>query len=267
MSEKCRRRDLKYHKKNIKKKKRLDYLNYQFSINELLRYFTEGFVVIGIFGYFFYRSVWAVILLSPGIFLYIKNKKKSLCRNRKNELFFQFKDALNSVNASLQAGYSLENAFCEAYREMSEYHGSESVIAKELHGIKKGIQNNLTVEDLLDELAERSGLSDISDFAGVLRVGKISGGTINTIFENSITVIEEKITVQQEILTLISAKRLETLIMCIIPFFIIFYVDITSKGYFEVMYTSAAGRIIMSICMGVYIAAYLLAQKIMEIEV
>jgi len=232
-----------------------------------LRYFAEGCLIIGVFGYFFYRAIWAIFFLSPLMIFYIKNKKKTLCRNRKSKLAVQFKDTLNSVNGSIQAGYSLENAFCEAYRDMSEYHGMESVIAKELLAIKKGLHNNQILEDLLDDLAQRSGSSDISDFAAVLRVGKSSGGYINTIFENTISVIEEKIVVQQEIQTLISAKRMETGIMCIIPFFIIFYVDITSKGYFDVMYTTMAGRVIMTICLGVYLIAYYLAQKIMQIEV
>jgi len=49
--------------------------------------------------------------------------------------------------------------------------------------------------------------------------------------------------------------------------YIPFYVDITSKGYFDVMYTTMAGRVIMTICLGVYLIAYYLAQKIMQIEV
>ena len=246
---------------------KIDYSKYQFSGKEFFRYLLEGCLVAGVFGYFFYRSFWAILLLSPIVIFYLKNKKHSLCKIRKNRMAVQFKDALNSVNGSIQAGYSLENAFCEAYKDMSEYHGVDSVIAKELFFIKRGIRNNQMLEDLLEDLGRRSDMDDISDFAGVLRIGKSSGGNIDVIFENCISVIEDKITVQQEIQTLISAKRLENLIMCIIPFFIIFYVDITSKGYFDVMYTTAAGRVIMTICMGVYLAAYYLAQKIMEIEV
>lgn len=247
--------------------RRVDYRRYRFSKKEFIRYFSEGCLVIGILGYFFYRNIFAVCLLSPGVILYMRNKKEELCRKRKSQLAVQFKDALHSVNGSLQAGYSLENAFCEACKDMTEYHGADSVIARELSGIKTGIRNNQVLENLIEDLAERSGMEDIHDFAGVLRIGKSSGGNLNAVFENSIAVIEEKLTVKQEIATLISSKKLESLIMCIIPFFIIFYVDITSKGYFDVMYTSAAGRVIMTICLVVYLTAYRLSQKIMEIEV
>lgn len=254
-------------KKKTSAIQKLDYREYRFSKKEFVRYFAEGCLVIGVLGYFFYRNVVAVCLLSPGVVFYMKYKKAELSRKRKEQLAVQFKDALHSVNGSLQAGYSLENAFCEAYRDMVEYHGIGSIIAKELAGIRAGIRNNQLLEDLMEDLAQRSGLDDIHDFAGVLRIGKNSGGNLNTVFENSIAVIEEKLAVKQEILTLISSKRLEAGIMCIIPFFIILYVDITSKGYFDLMYTSAAGRVIMTICLIVYLAAYRLSQKIMEIEV
>lgn len=267
MLEKCVQQDWIHRKKKKSAIQKIDYKTYRFSMREFLRYLAEGCLVVAVFAYFFYRSIWAVCLLIPGVVLYMKKKKADLCKNRKDQLALQFKDALHSVNGSLQAGYSLENAFCEAYRDMTEYHGAESVIAKELLGIKTGLRNNQILEDMIEDLAERSGIEDIYDFAGVLRIGKSSGGNLNTVFENSIVVIEEKITVKQEILTLISSKRLEAGIMCIIPFFIIFYVDITSKGYFEVMYTTAGGRVIMTICLFVYLAAYYLSQKIMEIEV
>ena len=110
-------------------------------------------------------------------------------------------------------------------------------------------------------------VEDIQDFAGVLRVGKQTGGNLPVLFENSMLVIEEKISVKQEILTLISAKRLESRIMSVIPFVIIFYVDTTSKGYFDVLYTGVAGKILMTACLGVYIFAVWMSGRIMDIEI
>lgn len=269
MSENYLQRDLKLKDPDKKEKGRAktDYTDYRFSGGEILRYGLEGFFVVAMIGYFFYRSILSVIVLSPAIIFYIKEKRKTLCRRRKMELSIQFKDALQSIDGSFQAGYSIENAFSEAYRDMVEYHGAESVIAKELFAIKAGIRNNRSVEDLVEDLGDRSGVEDIRDFAGILRIGKQSGGNLHTLFENSITVIEEKLTVRQEIQTLISSKRLESNIMCIIPFFIILYVDITSKGYFDALYTTTAGRILMTICLCVYLFAFRLSRKIMEIEV
>lgn len=247
--------------------RRLDYNRYSFSIKEIMRYVLEGTAIVALVSYFFYRSVMGALCLSPFVLFYLKMKKEELCKKRKRKLNMQFKDALKSINDSLQAGYSMENAFMEAYGDMVEYHGADSLIAKELLGIRSGIHNNMPVEDLMDDMGKRSGVEDIQDFAGILRVGKQSGGNLSTLFENSMLVMEEKIAVKEEIQTLISAKKLESRIMSIIPFAIIFYIDITSKGYFDILYANAAGRIIMTICLGIYITAVRMMEKIMEIEV
>lgn len=252
MSENCRRQD---------------YDHYSFCMKEAARYVLEGVLLVAVVSYFFYRSVIIGFLLSPFILLYLWEKKKQLCKRRKQDLNIQFKDALKSINGSLQAGYSMENAFSEAYRDMVEYHGAESIIAKELLGIKDGIRNNVAVEELVEDMGNRSGVEDIQVFAGILRVGKQTGGNLHTLFENSMLVIEEKISVRQEIQTLISAKRLESRIMSVIPFCIIFYVDTTSKGYFDALYTSAAGRIVMTICLAVYIFAVWMTGRIVDIEI
>ncbi len=247
--------------------RRPDYDRYIFSIKEIVRYVLEGFLIVAVVSYFFYRSVVIALLISPAVIFYLKMKKDELCKQRKRRLNLQFKDALKSINDSLQAGYSMENAFVEAYRDMVEYHGADSLIAKELAGIRSGIRNNMPVEDLMDDMGKRSGVEDIQDFAGILRVGKQSGGNLSTLFENSMLVMEEKIAVKEEIQTLISAKKLESRIMCIIPFGIIFYLDMTSKGYFDALYADMAGHIIMTICLGIYIFAVRMMERIMDIEI
>lgn len=244
-----------------------DYSKYHFGAGEAFRYTLEGIIVVAVAGYFFYRSAVFCLLLSPLLFFYLREKRRTLCNVRRQNLNIQFKDALQSINGSLQAGYSMENAFVEAYRDMVEYHGVDSIIAKEFLVIKKGIHNNCSIEDLVDDLGNRSNLEDIRDFAGILRVGKQTGGNLYTLLLNSMEVIEEKISVKQEIQTLISAKKLESRIMNMIPFCIILYVDLTSRGYFDVLYTTIAGRILMTICLIIYAVAICLSKKIMEIEV
>ena len=79
--------------------------------------------------------------------------------------------------------------------------------------------------------------------------------------------ISEKIEVEKEIQVLLSAKRLEQNIMSVVPFAIICYVSAASGGYFEPLYTTSAGRIVMTVCLVVYAAAYILGRKITLIQV
>lgn len=266
MLQKCRRQESGSRKKKYSSKK-IDYRVYRFSNKEMVLYVLEGIMLISLLGFFFYRSLKWTLFLSPLVILFIKRKQADLCKKRKQELSVQFKDALNSINNSLQAGYSMENAFIEAYKDMAYYHGTESVIAKELSFIKTGIRNSQSIEELLCDLGERSGVEDILDFTNVMMIGKQSGGNLNEIIQSSVAVIEEKIDTKQEIQTLISSKKLEAGIMSVIPFLIILYIELTSKGYFDTLYQTIGGNILMTICLGIYIAAIGICGKIMNIEV
>ena len=55
--------------------------------------------------------------------------------------------------------------------------------------------------------------------------------------------------------------------MNMVPFFIIFYISISSPGFFDVLYHNPFGIVLMSICMVVYMAAYLMSEKIVNISV
>ena len=55
--------------------------------------------------------------------------------------------------------------------------------------------------------------------------------------------------------------------MNLIPFFLIFYIDKASPGFFSMMYETGMGRILMTVCLGVYGIAFWLSKRILEIPV
>lgn len=227
-----------------------------------------GGVGITVFlAYIFYRSLFAVIFLCPLIPFCVKAQKKRLCRRQRETLKLQFKDALQAVSAALQAGYSMENAIVEALHDMENMYGERGLITSELAVIVKGIRNNRTAEELFLQLAQRSGLEDIRDFAEVFAIAKRGGGDLASVIRVCSVTIGDKIETTKEIGTLIAAKKLEGRIMDIIPCFILLYMDWSSPGFFDVLYQTLLGRVIMTICLAVYLGAILLSEKIMSIEV
>ena len=87
------------------------------------------------------------------------------------------------------------------------------------------------------------------------------------IIDRTIGVISGKLEVEKEIDVLISAKRLEAKIMNMVPFFIIFYISITSPGFFDALYHNIFGIALMSVCMVIYCISYVLAEKIVNIRI
>ena len=194
-------------------------------------------------------------------------KKRKKCRERKQELTFQFKEAMQAVLGALMAGYSMENAFREAQNEMLQLYGQDTFMVKELQEINTKTALNEPLEKQLQNFAERSGIEDIETFCQVFLFAKRGGGDFLKIMKTTIRRIAEKIDVKREIDTMMAEKKLEQKVMQMVPVFILFYIDLTSPGFFEVMYGNVSGIAIMTGCLLLYLTALLLAGKITDVRV
>lgn len=245
----------------------LQYDIYRLSVKEWLKYGSFGLLLNGMISYVFYRSTVAFIILSPLSVLYPLYQREKLRQRRLETLRSQFKEAALILASSLSAGYSVENAFSVTGVELEQLYGPDGMITTEVDGIVSQLRVNRTVEELLMDFAERSGLDDIKNFAEVFSVAKRSGGELVQIINHVTKVISDKIQVGEEIITMTTEKRFEQNIMNLAPFLIVIYIDMTSPGFFDVMYTTLSGRLVMSVCLFLYGISVLMSQKILNIEV
>ncbi|WP_331673873.1 hypothetical protein, partial [Eisenbergiella porci] len=133
--------DLHNRKKEEKEKEHApDYRKYTFSRKEILLYGAQGVGIAALLAWFFYHSFWAVLPLSPLILFTFKETEKTLIRRQRQRLADQFKDTILSVAAGLQAGYSIENAFLEAGKDMERLYGDDSLMAIELRFLRTGLR-------------------------------------------------------------------------------------------------------------------------------
>ena len=244
-----------------------NYASYTFSRQEIGIYLLSGGMFMAMVSWLFYDSMIAWILLMPFVILSLRDKGRAECQKRKRKLEIEFREVILSVSSNLQAGYSVENAFQEAYRDIVLLYGKESVMAKELRLLFRKLNNNEQLESALTTLADRSGVQDIRDFADIFQIAKRGGGDMRGIIANTSDIIGDKQEIRREIETVISEKKLEQQIMRYIPFFIIFYISLTTKGYFENLYHNLFGWILMTGSLIVYIVACRLSDQILNIEI
>ncbi len=190
-----------------------------------------------------------------------------LIKKRQQLLLLQFREALSVLSSFLSAGYSSENALQSSLPELIHLFGEDALIVREYRLILKGIEMNRPVEELFADFGRRSGLDDIMNFAEIYIAARRSGGELVRIVSHASDVIRDKLSVKEEILTVNASRRYEQKIMNLLPFFIILYMNFTSPDFFFVLYTTLAGRLVMTGCLAVYVLAVLLAERILQIEV
>ncbi len=253
--------------KNSKKISEIQYMEYKFSRMEYLKYGIGGLLIEALFAYIFYESLIVFVVMLPALLPYFRIIKKSLCKKRKEILKKEFKELCMSLAAQMSAGYSIENSIKESYREMKELYGEDSNICRELKTMIEKLKYNVKLEEMMLQLAVRSENEDIRLFSEVLSIAKQSGGDMIQIVKSAALNISEKTDVEREIKSILSEKKFEQTIMNIIPLVMVLYIKVTSPGMMAVMYQTITGKIIMSICFAIYIIAFLLGKKIMDIEV
>lgn len=222
---------------------------------------------LALLSFVFYRNILVFLVFMPLGACYPVLIKRDLKKKRMEALAVQFKDAILSVASGLNAGYSVENAFAVSLDEVSRIYGKDSMIAGEIRLILYKTKMNRTFEEALEDFAVRSGLEDVKSFADVFLAARKSGGELMKIIARTAEIIGEKIRIQEDIMTATASKRMEQKIMSAIPILIVFYIEFTSPGFFDILYTTWTGRVIMTVCLLVYLGACRLSKMFLEITV
>lgn len=245
----------------------MDYGVYTLTLREWFFYAAQGLAGCALAAYVFYRSAAAFLVMAPVGIVYPLYCREDLKRQRLCRLNLEFKDGILVLASFLSAGYSIENAVAASGRELTLLYGADGLMAGEFEEMARGLRLNRTVESVFLDLGGRSGLEDVNNFAQVFAAAKRSGGDLVEIISHTAGVIRDKVQVQEEIHTMTASKAFEQKIMSLVPVLIVLYIDLTSPGFFDIMYRTMAGRLVMSGCLAVYGISLLLARRILQVEI
>ena len=182
-------------------------------------------------------------------------------------LEYQFYDVLQGLYTAVRAGYSMERAVSECKKEIQQIYGKKNDFVDELIFMEKQMRLGIPVEQLFMDFGQRSGVEDIQYFGEIFQIARRSGGDLGQIIEKLAKVLGEKSRVRKEIDVAISGKRFEQMIMSIVPGGIIFYMQITSDGFLDVLYHNIFGALVMSGCLIIYIFSFWMGRKIIRISI
>lgn len=244
-----------------------NYEAYCFTKKEVLKYLGESVLLGGLLNYLFYQTWWAWLGTIPLTVFFFRWKRKTLILEQKKQLNYQFKDALAAFSVSLQAGYSVENAVRACRKDMERLFGRKTDIVQELIYMENQIAVSVPVEELFLELGKRSGVEDIENFAAVFHTAKRTGGDMEKIVRKTAVMLGDKIDVKKEIEATLAAKKSEQMIMSLMPFGIILYMQLTSPGFLAVLYGNVFGVTAMTGCLAIYFLACWMGRRIVDIQV
>ena len=248
----------------------LEPLPYDKTSLKLFSHITFGAIgyLVGFFvSWLFYRENTISIIIATAfvpltiIFNVSSSKKKRLSR-----LLFQFQSFLESMVVSLQSGSTDLNALSHAYADMKIMYSEESDIAREVALVIKKFSNRQTVGEALMNFGERSGLEDVKLFASVYSSVEGKGDNTRDIVIRTQKILSDKIEIEAEIKTISSGASMEINIMIFVPVLIVGVMGFMGGEMMEGLFTPI-GRVVTTICIFIFGAAYALGKKMTSIKV
>lgn len=227
----------------------------------------EGGLLTILLSWLYYDSFLAIPFLIPLIWFWHK-ERENVRKEKRQELFRKmFREWILLLASSLTAGYSMENALVQSYQELCLMFPKGGIMQEELKMMLAKAGNNQRPEILFDELAEKYPYEEVQSFAEVFKAARISGGSLQTVIRGTAAQMAEIMDTRREIRTLLAARVYEQRIMSVMPATVLLYIRLGSGEFLEGLYHNVTGALVMSVCLGIYGAAYLMGKRMVQFEI
>ena len=260
-----------------------NYKVYYMSKLEKILYFLLAFAIGAVVGYLFYGGLgrdefgqrttlsWILDISIPAIVglgagrIFVPTRTKQIRDKNARTLNSQFRDFLEAFNTSIGAGKNVVDSFHAVYDDMRIQFEEDAFIVKELEVILSGMANNFDVEDLMEDLGNRSGNDDIVSFANVFRISYRKGGNLKDTINTTHSILSDKMEIKEEIETMVSASKMEQTVMIFMPVGLIGIMKSMSPD-FAANFATPAGIASTTIAIGLFIVSYFVGRKILNIK-
>ncbi|NCB41523.1 MAG: hypothetical protein EOM59_02775 [Clostridia bacterium] len=245
-----------------------DYRKYELSLKEKKIYYIYCSLALACLGFLFYKSLVIAVLCTFVSRPLQKKYENQKAKKRREELLEGFRDTLYSLSGSIASGRQMPVAIADAKRQALNSYGENAHITKELGLIVRSYEEtHSSVEDLLTDFAERSGLEEIKQFGLVYRICKRSGGDLEEVTLKCASLLLDRISFQGEVNMLTAQKKLDILFLVSLPLLVLFFLNLVSANYISILYSCFSGRIIMTTCFFTIILALLWSLQLTEVQI
>lgn len=183
---------------------------------------------------------------------------------RKQDFLDQFCDYLDSIATSLAVGRNGYESFLTADEDMRELYEKGAPIRYASGRLAEGLKNGRSIPDLLREMAEETECSSVRTFGEIYQICNTAGGNLRHIVGDTRNMIIEKISIEQEIQTVLTGPKNELNIMVLMPLVILAALRVLGGG---IITDDSSSMLVNTIALGIFAGSYWLGRKIVEIRV
>ncbi|NTV29927.1 MAG: hypothetical protein HGA80_07600 [Candidatus Omnitrophica bacterium] len=180
-------------------------------------------------------------------FLIPKTYAGMLMRKRKKQFDDQLIDALMIMSSSFRGGLSLIQSMEAVVEEMPDPIRQEFGIV--LGENKMGV----SLEEAMSRLYKRMPSPALQQMISAILLARETGGNLPAIFSRIVGSIRERRKIEENLRVLTLQGKIQSFVMSGLPIAFFFLVRGTNPNYFNVMLTSDIGRILVGVCLFLWV--------------
>lgn len=204
-----------------------------------------GSFLTGAIGWLFFRHLVAVLLMLPVGVVFVPLLQELLRERQQKIMRLDFSRFLQSLISALYAGHSLESAFREIERDMTdEARQGHHPLLDAVKQLNRRTALGESIDKTLPDVSSHLDLEELQLFAETLTVFRQNGGNVLLHLRRTADLLIEKMEAEQDVQVILAKKRVEAIMMNIAPYFMIGLVLIGSQDYAAPLY-AGGGRIVM----------------------
>lgn len=233
-------------------------------VTNLLIGFAVGFIVL----FIFYKIIPLSLIGGSviGIVNIFLGEQRAIQKRLKN-LRIQFYDMLEAMSVSMRAGNPIAKALASARDDLRLIYSENSDIIVELDILLLLFDRGVRLSKALNKFAERCGLEDVASFASVYATIEDKSSRADEIVRETQQIISDKMAIEMEIDTLMTAAKSQVNIMLCMPLVMLLLISYMGAGFMDMLYTDPRGRIVATIGLVIFIVSFFLARKFSNVAV
>ena len=177
---------------------------------------------------------------------------KFLFKRRMASFTKEFPNAVDVIIRGVKAGLPLNDCMRIIASEAAE------PVRTEFRRIAEGQAVGMTVPEAVEKLTESVPIAEANFFAIVINLQSKSGGNLSEALGNLSRVLRDRKKMAMKIKAMSSEAKTSAGIIGAMPFFVAFFVWLTTPDYIGLLWTETSGRIVLGCCavwmgMGIFV--------------
>jgi len=197
------------------------------------------------------------VALVAGIAWYLPSRKAA---KRIKQIQEQLPDALALMSASVEGGQTFQRSI-DMYRR-----DAKPPLSAELDRVMAEVAVGSDLVIALENMAERSGVEDLTWAVEAVRIQQSTGGRLAPILHTLADFMRTRQEVRREVQTLSAEGRMSGYVLFAIPIFLVFALEAKDPGYLKPM-LHGAGLIVLIFTAGLMALGFWIVRRMVNIKI